>query len=293
MKREDMKLIKVIASDMDGTLLNSQHDITEENVKAILKAKELGVHFIIATGRMYDSVKPFMDKHGIKCEYILMNGAEFRNENGELVESINMDKRKIKDILNILCKEDLIVELYTDEGSYTTNTKEEALKEMVYRVQNFEKVQDYDKALEIAKEHEHFKTLKYIDDIDKFIESRIEIRKIITFSNDVEVINKTKVELNNIGGLAVLSSFITNIEITDERAQKGYILKKVTEKMGIKNEEVIAFGDSFNDYSLFTEFEKAYAMENAIPEIKEIAKNITDTNDNSGVAKAIYKELGI
>ncbi|MBS5926874.1 MAG: HAD family phosphatase [Clostridium sp.] len=286
-------MIRVIASDMDGTLLNSQHDITEENVKAILKAKELGVHFIIATGRMYDSVKPFMDKHGIKCEYILMNGAEFRNENGELVESISMDKRKIKDILNILCKEDLIVELYTDEGSYTTSTKEEALKEMVYRVQNFEKVQDYDKALEIAKEHEHFKTLKYIDDIDKFIESRIEIRKIITFSNDVEVINKTKVELNNIGGLAVLSSFITNIEITDERAQKGYILKKVTEKMGIKNEEVIAFGDSFNDYSLFTEFEKAYAMENAIPEIKEIAKNITDTNDNSGVAKAIYKELGI
>ena len=229
MKREDMKLIKVIASDMDGTLLNSQHDITEENVKAILKAKELGVHFIVATGRMYDGVKPFMDKHGIKCEYILMNGAEFRDENGELIESISMDKRKIKDILNILCKEDLIVELYTDDGSYTTNTKEEALKEMVYRVQNFEKVQDYDKALEIAKEHEHFKTLKYIDDIDKFIESSIEIRKIITFSNDVEIIKKTKAELNDIGGLAVLSSFITNIEITDERAQKGYILKKVTE----------------------------------------------------------------
>ena len=283
MKREDMKLIKVIASDMDGTLLNSQHDITEENVKAILKAKELGVHFIIATGRMYDSVKPFMDKYGIKCKYILMNGAEFRDENGELIESISMDKRKIKDILNILCKEDLIVELYTDDGSYTTNTKEEALKEMVYRVQNFEKVQDYDKALEIAKEHEHFKTLKYIDDIDKFIESSIEIRKIITFSNDVEIIKKTKVELNDIGGLAVLSSFITNIEITDERAQKGYILKKVTENMEIKNEEVISlWRDFFNDYSLFTEFEKAYAMENAIPEIKEIAKNITDTNDNSG-----------
>ena len=153
MKREDMKLIKVIASDMDGTLLNSQHDITEENVKAILKAKRAQeVHFIIATGRMYDSVKPFMDKYGIKCKYILMNGAEFRDENGELIESISMDKRKIKDILNILCKVDLIVELYTDDGSYTTNTKEEALKEMVYRVQNFEKVQDYDKALEIAKE---------------------------------------------------------------------------------------------------------------------------------------------
>lgn len=288
-----MRLLKVIASDMDGTLLNSEHEISEENIKAILKAEELGVSFIIATGRMYEGVKPFIDKHGIKCKYILMNGAEFRNENGELIESINIDKSKIKDILNILFEEKLIVELYTDNGTYTTNTKEEALEEMVYRVQRFEKVQDYDKALEIAKNHDHLKSIKYIDDIDKFIESDVKIRKIITFNNDVEVIEKTKNILNKIDGLAVLSSFKNNIEITDEKAQKGYILKKVTENIGIKNEEVMALGDSFNDYSLFTEFEKAYAMGNALDEIKEIAKNITDTNDNNGVAKAIYKELGI
>lgn len=286
-------MIKVIASDMDGTLLSSQHDITEENVKAILKAKELGVHFIVATGRTYDGVKPFMDKHGISCEYILMNGAEFRDEDGEIIESISMDKGKVREILSILFEGKFSIELYTDYGSYTTNSREEALEEMVYRVQNFDKITDYEEALEAAKKHEYFKQLKYIDDIEEFLESDIEIKKIITFNKDVELINNTKNVLNKIGGLAVLSSFITNIEITDEKAQKGYILKKVTEKMGIKNDEVIAFGDSFNDYSLFTEFEKAYAMDNAIPEIKEIAKNVTDSNDNSGVAKGIYKELGI
>ena len=63
--------------------------------------------------------------------------------------------------------------------------------------------------------------------------------------------------------------------------------------MGIDKSEVIVLGDSFNDYSMFTEFENSYAMENAIPEIKEIAKYVTDSNNNDGVAKAIYKALEI
>ena len=55
----------------------------------------------------------------------------------------------------------------------------------------------------------------------------------------------------------------------------------------------MVIGDSFNDYSMFTEFPVSFAMENAMPEIKEIAKYITDTNDNDGVAKAIYKALNL
>ena len=61
--------------------------------------------------------------------------------------------------------------------------------------------------------------------------------------------------------------------------------------MGIKKDEVMVLGDSFNDYSMFTEFTETVAMENAVPEIKAIAKYITDTNDNCGVAKAIFKVI--
>lgn len=92
-------------------------------------------------------------------------------------------------------------------------------------------------------------------------------------------------------GIAVSSSFRDNIEITDITAQKGIILAKVAEKMGFERDEVLVLGDSFNDYSMFTEFKESVAMGNAIPEIKEIAKYITDTNDNLGVAKAIYRVL--
>ena len=87
------------------------------------------------------------------------------------------------------------------------------------------------------------------------------------------------------------SSFNDNIEITDINAQKGIILEKVTKKMGIDKKDVMILGDSFNDYSMFEIFEESVAMENAISEIKKIAKYITDTNENHGVAKAIYNVL--
>ena len=97
----------------------------------------------------------------------------------------------------------------------------------------------------------------------------------------------------NTSDLAVASTFSNDIEISDIEAQKGLILAKTIKKMGIDKSEVIVLGDSFNDYSMFTEFENSYAMENAIPEIKEIAKYVTDSNNNDGVAKAIYKSLEI
>ena len=126
----------------------------------------------------------------------------------------------------------------------------------------------------------------------KKVETDIEILKIITFDNDEKLIAELKNKIKeNTSDLAVASTFSNDIEISDIKAQKGLILAKAIKKMGIDKNEVIVLGDSFNDYSMFIEFENSYAMENAIPEIKEIAKYITDTNNNDGVAKAIYKCL--
>ena len=100
-----------------------------------------------------------------------------------------------------------------------------------------------------------------------------------------------KSEIGKLTGIAVSSSFVDNIEVTHMTAQKGIILAKVAQKMGIDKSEVMVLGDSFNDYSMFEVFEESVAMENAVPEIKKIAKYITDTNDNLGVAKAINRAV--
>ena len=284
-------MIKLIASDMDGTLLNDKHQISKENVEAIKKAEEAGITFAISTGREYDTVKPLLEENHIKCQCVLMNGAEYRDEEGNIIETINIENHIAKKIIEMMEEKKLTARIFTNEGVHTVETKEEALKEMAYRVQSFNPGLTMEDAIEEAKKQPYFIQLKYIEDIDEFFNRGIQVRKFVAFHKDIELINEMKKTLGNIEGLAVSSSFIDNIEITDVKAQKGIILAKVAEKIGINRDEVLVLGDSFNDYSMFTEFTESVAMENAIPEIKKVAKYITDTNINHGVAKAIYKVL--
>jgi Cof subfamily protein (haloacid dehalogenase superfamily) len=277
---------------MDGTLLGKNHDISEGNLKAIRKAEEMGVHFSIATGRAYEDVKPFLDKYKLNCECITQNGAEYRDEKGTILQGIYIDKNKVRDILNIMGGEGFTSEIYTDKGFYTINNEEDTLKGMAYRVQTFNpEIKSYEEALIKAKENTHFINLNYIKDINEFLNTDAKIGKIVAFFNSVSKISKVKKKLEAIDGLAISSSFITNIEVNHIEAQKGIILAKVAKKMGLKKEEVMVVGDSFNDWSMFTEFPISFAMGNAIPEIKKAAKYVTDTNDKDGVAKAIYKAL--
>ena len=260
-------MIKLIASDMDGTLLNDDHMISEENLKAIRKAQEMGRHFTIVTGRDYDTVKPYLEECNLKCECILSNGAEYRDINGNVIENVYMNKQSVKIVFDILNEAGLCIQLMTTNGAYMTN-KESDKKAVIERFKLFNPKMNEEEVIEL------------------------EILKIITFDNDEKLIAELKNKIKeNTSDLAVASTFSNDIEISDIEAQKGLILAKAIKKMGIDKNEVIILGDSFNDYSMFIEFENSYAMENAIPEIKEIAKYITDTNNNDGVAKAIYKCL--
>ena len=94
-------MIKLIASDMDGTLLNDDHMISDENLKAIRKAQEMGRHFTIVTGRDYGAVKSYLEECNLKCECILSNGAEYRDVNGNVIESVYMNKNSVKIVFDI------------------------------------------------------------------------------------------------------------------------------------------------------------------------------------------------
>ncbi|WP_252213644.1 Cof-type HAD-IIB family hydrolase [Clostridium sp. VAP41] len=284
-------MIKLIASDMDGTLLNNNHDIDVETVEAIRKAEEAGIIFAISTGREYDSVKGLLDKHNIRCQCILSNGAEYRDEDGNILEVININEKYAKQIIQILDENKLPARIFTDKGVFTTSTREEALQEVVFRTLTFNPNLTKDEAKKMAEKEGFFTSLKYIDDVEKFFENGIEVRKFVAFHKDVELIDKMKKTVGKLEGLAISSSFDDNIEITDLNAQKGIILEQVAKKMDIDIKDVMILGDSFNDYSMFEIFEESVAMKNAIPEVKEIAKYITDSNDNLGVAKAIYNVL--
>lgn len=285
-------MIKVIASDMDGTLLNSRHEISEENLQAIRKAQELGIHFVIITGREFNSVNSYVKQFNLNCECILMNGAEYRDKHGKVVKTISMDKDQVKDILDIMDKENLVAEIFTNDGVFVTD-KDNHKESIFERFKIFSPYMSDEEVLDFIENRSEIMNVKTIENLDEFLNSEIKVLKIITFNKDADFIAAAKEKLRKIDNLAVASTFSNDIELNNIRAQKGIILADVIEKMGIKRDEVVVIGDSFNDYSMFTEFENSFAMENAIPEIKEIAKYITTSNDEAGVAKAIYKALEI
>lgn len=283
-------MIKLIASDMDGTLLNDEHTISEENIKAIKIAEERGCHFTIVTGRDYSGVKNFFQEFDLKCECILSNGAEYRDINGDVIERITIDNDTVRKIVQVMMEANVAIEMFTEDGMIIIN--EDIYKEsLLQRFRRYNKGKTDLEIIEIARNMYDTWKPEMIKDVEGFLDSNTDILKIMTYHEDAQYIKELKEKLKNIEGVAVASTFANDIEISNIQAQKGLILAKVIEKMGIKKEEVIVFGDSFNDYSMFTEFENSFAMENAIPEIKEIAKYITDSNDNDGVAKAIYKAL--
>ena len=133
---------------------------------------------------------------------------------------------------------------------------------------------------------------RIIPDFQALKDGKINVYKIFTFCCDTEVLGELGRQLRKDERLAVASSFVNNLEITDARAQKGPVLKGYIESLGYTMDEVMAFGDSMNDYSMLSmDFGATVAMGNSEPEIIKAAKYLTKTNEEYGVAYTIEEML--
>ena len=286
-------MIKFIAVDMDGTLINNRHEISAENCHMIKKAQQQNIRFAIATGRLYDDVKPLLDKYGLECECITMNGAEYFNTAGDCIAGIYIEKDKARKILSMMQEtKKFAIEIYTNKGCYTPNTKFQSFCGMIKRLRiyhaNFSMLQIFLYLLH----NSHFHHMHYIKDINAFLTSDIKIAKFISFGDTAEEMSTFRKQMDRIDGIAISASFSTNIEINDAAATKGAILKRIAKDAGIKRDEVMVIGDGLNDVTMFEEFpDHSASMENAVPEIKKIASFVTNDNNNSGVSTAIKKAL--
>ena len=131
-----------------------------------------------------------------------------------------------------------------------------------------------------------------VPDLDALERDGVPVYKLFLFSDDLEMLDKIRRRLEKNPEIAIASSFISNLEITDVKAQKGPVLKKYIESLGYTMDEVMVFGDSLNDLSMLSmDFGATVAVENAVPEVKRAAKYITKSNDENGVAYAIRELL--
>ncbi len=282
-------MIKLIASDVDGTLMGADHKISQKNLDAIRYAINKGVHFTIASGRAYDDIIPIYKGLDIKCQVIAINGAQYYDENGKVVTSCLLDKKRCIQVCDIFKREKLHFMIYTSKGVFTTLPVDDVRDAFIKR-----KVAQAGGTYEEVKENFErtyipYQTLTYVEDLRSFLEDSIELYKVEGFDETKEKIDKVRPMIADIEGVAYLSSFYNNMEVTNNGAQKGTILMQAIKKMGIHPDEVMVIGDGANDLSMFELFTHSVAMENAIDEIKQIAKYHVASDKNDGVAEAIYK----
>ncbi|EUJ21401.1 Cof-type HAD-IIB family hydrolase [Listeria aquatica] len=284
-------MIKVIASDMDGTLLNSDICVTEENVKAIEHARGKGIHFVLCTGRMYDDAMRLINEAGLFAPAICMNGAEIRDEHGKILLQHVIDKDLAKKTFQILTDLGMYTEIFTNIGPVTVDRE----KGKAFMIEMFQKIHPESTVQTITEQIENRFEAKNIHEIKDperiFSNDEMKILKFITFSADPDVLKQAREALNVSNELAITSSFSDNIEITNHEAQKGISLQYYVEKLGVSLEETFAIGDNMNDISMLKMAGYSVAMGNAEDKVKKEAKFITTTNDENGVAAAIYKML--
>lgn len=285
-------MIKLIASDMDGTLLNSNHKIPQKNIELIKFAQKNGIEFVVATGRAYYEALPSLNNENIKCDVISFNGGIIYDKNGNI---INITPMKLKDLyytIEILKSLNISYQLYTKNTIYTNSIETDITAYIDLIRANGEEPNEQHLRQE-AKNRLALGHITEVDNIELYLNQEDNPAiKVIGISNDLEKLKHATELLSGNENISVTSSGANNVEIMDKKATKGEALKIVADIHDINLKNAIAIGDNLNDQAMLDIVEYSIAMKNGNKELQKTAKFITEkTNSEGGVADTVMKLL--
>lgn len=280
-------MIKLFISDFDGTLLDDMHMLSDETKQAIHDLRESGVSFMPASGRDYTAIQQIMQPIGVKVKCIALNGGEFFDNDGKVLISYKLPKEKTLQVHEIIDKYDVITDYYLENDRVTLVQDNVKATYLDYYMRSANKpMKDI---LHLFNELDFDNVLVSVKDINRVAE--VGVVKIESQFADLDERKRCLEELKSIDGIAVTSSYGSNVEILSAQSTKGDMAESVCELYGYKKEEIVVIGDNYNDMSMITKFPNSYAMGNAVGEVKEAAKYQADTNRNHGVAKVMYEVI--
>lgn len=265
--------IRLIAVDLDGTFLKKDHiTVSERNIRAIKLAQEKGIISVIASGRTLSIMRGVLRQVPFIQYAVVSNGAS--------ALKIGMDKpmfvdgipyEKWMEICNIMDRNHSIYEIFYNTKSYMEKTMWSQYKNPYLQREFLEELKSGITACDNLKEELRACTIEKISSIytpEEFCDS---LEKEILKYQDMEI----------------TTSVPGNMELNMGGVSKGTGLKQLCDRLNIRADEVMAFGDADNDCTMLQWAGYSFAMGNASEEVKKCAKYITDTNEKDGVAKAI------
>lgn len=279
-------MIKLVVSDMDGTLLGKSKGVSLSNLNAIHRLVEHNIEFAIASGRDYNGVYHILHESGIACEAILGNGAQYVDKKGHIIMECYMKKTIYKDVVKIFDDAFIPYMVFTTKGFYARDPQK-VRNLFIQRCTRIFHQNDaeYDVGGEFEQSTCNF--LQPIGNDDDFLKQDFEIIKVEAFSLDTNEIACAKNKLQSVPMISYLSSFPDNVEVTDQNAQKGLILEKVAKLKNSSKDEIVVIGDGMNDLTMFQCFPYAFAPANADQEIQNLAYQIVADCEDDGFAEVI------
>lgn len=287
-------MFKLIAIDIDGTLLNSYGEVSKENKDTIKMAIDKNIDIVLASGRMPKAVLPIANEICANKYLISGNGAAIYDiEKDETIYSNYMTKEKVLEIIDICEKNSMFYNVYTNDFILT-----KSLNYNILFYHNENKKNPEDKKIKINVTNDIYNYIKNYDgndllkiticDSDKMIFNSI-INKLKTLRDiDVlEVAHMSKKIIKHGTEDVEISYFYT--EISNRNVNKWTAIEALIERLGIKSEEVMAIGDNINDKEMVENAGIGIVTGNSSPFMKEIANEVVATNNENGVAEAIRR----
>jgi 5-amino-6-(5-phospho-D-ribitylamino)uracil phosphatase len=242
---------RMLALDMDGTLLNEEKEISEENRKWLAEAARAGVTVMFSTGRGRQSAMPYAEQLGLTSPMVLVNGSEVWKSPDELSKRTLMPVEWIRTMRQMALDYDVWYWAYAVEG--------------IFNRENWPAAAETESAMGWLKFGFYSENLAKLPEIRRILEGW--------------------------GTLEITNSHPFNLELNPKGISKASGLRDVCGMLGIEMSQVIAMGDSFNDLSMLREAGLGVAMGNAQDEVKAEADAVTSSNDEDGVARVIREYI--
>lgn len=289
-------MYKLIAIDLDGTLLNSYGEVSEINKQAINMALEKNIEIVLTSGRMPKAILPVANEINANKYIISGNGASIYDvQNDEVIYNNYMSKEKVLEIIDICEKNNMFYSLYTNNVILTKSLNYNVL---YYNSENKNRTEDKKIKINIindmykyVEEYKNDDFLKFTicDDSEIIFKSVINKLKSIKDVDILEISHMSRKIINYGSQEHEVSYFYT--EITNQNVNKWTAIQELIKMLGIKKEEVIAIGDNINDQDMIINSGLGIATGNSSPKVQEIADAVVASNNEDGVAQAINEYI--
>lgn len=287
-------MYKLVAVDLDGTMLNSYGVVTENTKNTIKKVIENGAEVIIASGRPIDSIKSIAKEIGSENYFIAGNGALIYDiKNDKIIYEKYMSKSKVLEIIKICEENSIAYNVYTDKTILATSLKYNVL---YYYKENLKKEESKKTNINIVKDmYEYVKNMQE----DKFLKITIcddnktvfnSIMKKIKRIEEIEVLDVSHMSRKMIRqGTEEIPIEYYYTEISLANVDKWNAIEFLIKKLNIKIENVMTIGDNINDKKMIENAGLGIAMKGSTPVVTNVANDIAESNNEDGVAKILQK----